>query len=68
MKTTIDIPDSVLKEVLANTGAKTKRQAILTAVSEYNKRRRLARLAERLGSFEGFISNEELEKLRETAA
>ncbi len=67
MKTTIDIPSDMLREVLANTGAKTKREAILTAVNEFNRRRRLSKLADRLGSFEGFISNDELAKLREDA-
>ena len=64
MKTTLDIPDEMLREVLRNTGAKTKREAILTAVDEFNRRRRLAHLTMRFGSFEGFISNDELAKLR----
>ncbi len=64
MKTTIDIPDEALREVLENTGAKTKRGAILTAVNEFNRRRRLAKLTARFGTFEGFISNDELAKLR----
>ena len=65
MKTTIDIPEEALREVLRNTGAKTKREAVLTALNEFNRRRRLAQLAKRFGSFEGFISNEELAKLRQ---
>ena len=64
MKTTIDIPDDVLEEVIRLTGAKTKREAVLTAINEFNRRRRLTRLAKRFGSFEGFISNEELRRLR----
>lgn len=67
MKTTVDIPDKVLREVIRNTGAKTKREAILTAIEEFNQRRRLAKLAARFGSFDGFISNEELARLREDA-
>lgn len=46
------------------TGAKTKREAVVTAIEEFNRRRRLARLAEELGSFEEFLSREELERLR----
>lgn len=65
MKTTIDIPNDALREVLRNTGAKTKREAVLTAIDEFNRRRRLAKLAGRFGSFEGFVSNDELERLRE---
>ena len=48
MKTTIDIPEKDLKEVMKNTGAKTKREAIVTAVQKFNKRKRLEVLAERL--------------------
>jgi Arc/MetJ family transcription regulator len=65
MKTTIDIPDDALREVLRNTGAKTKREAVLTAIEEFNRRRRLAKLSSRFGSFERFMSNDELERLRE---
>ena len=65
MKTTIDIPDDTLREVLKNTGAKTKRAAILTAIDEFNRRRRLAKLTAQFGTFEGFISNDELAKLRQ---
>ena len=32
---------------------------------EFNRRRRLSKLADRFGSFDGFISNDELAKLRE---
>ena len=66
MKTTIDIPDGMLREVIRNTGAKTKRQAVLTAIDEYNRRRRLSKLADRFGTFDNFISNDELSKLRDS--
>ena len=39
-------------------------RAVVIAMDEYNRRRRLARLAEKLGTFDGFISREELEDLR----
>ena len=66
MKTTIDIPEKALREALRHTGAKTKRDAIVTAVEEFNRRRRLKELAERLhGSCPGFMSQEELRRMRE---
>ena len=66
MKTTIDIPDKALKEAIRHTGAKTKRDAIVTAVEEFNRRRRLEELAERLhGSCPGFMSQEDLRRMRE---
>lgn len=64
MKTTVDIPREALEEAIRHTGAKTKREAVVTAIDELNRRRRLARLAQELGSFEGFLSREELDRLR----
>ena len=64
MKTTIDIPRDELEEAMRNAGASTKREAVLTAIAEFNRRRRLAHLAERFGTFERFLSHEELHRLR----
>ncbi len=64
MKTTIDIPDDELRELLKNTRAKTKKEAILQAVREYNRRQKLKRLADMLGTFEDIITQEELQKMR----
>lgn len=64
MKTTVDIPDEALEEAMRHAKAKTKREAVVLAIEEYNRRRRLARLAEDLGSFEGFPSREEVLTLR----
>jgi Arc/MetJ family transcription regulator len=66
MKTTIDIPEDALEEVLLHTRAKTKRDAVVTAISEFNRRRRLEKLAEQLGSFDNVMPLEELLRLRET--
>lgn len=49
---------------MRHTGAKTKREAMVVAIEELNRRRRLTRLAEELGSFEGFPSAEELHARR----
>jgi hypothetical protein len=66
MKTTIDIPDAALKELLKHTGAPTKRDAVVEAVNTFNKRRRLAALAKRLqGSMPNFMTQEELRQRRE---
>ena len=64
MKTTVDIPEEALEEAMRLTGAKTKREAVVTAVEEFNRRRRLARLAAELGTFEGFLAQEDLKRLR----
>jgi hypothetical protein len=66
VKTTIDIPDKSLREAIEHTGAKTKREAVVTAVDEFNRRRRLEEMAERLhGSCPDFMSQEDLKRMRQ---
>jgi Arc/MetJ family transcription regulator len=66
MKTTIDIPDKSLQEAIKHTGAKTKRDAVVTAVEEFNRRHRLEKMAERLhGSCPDFMSQEDLKRMRQ---
>ncbi len=66
MKTTIDIPEKILAETIKHTGAKTKRDAIVTAVSEFNRRNRLEELAERLqGSCPDFMTQADLRRMRQ---
>lgn len=65
MKTTIDIPNEALEEALRHTGARTKREAVVTAITDFNRRRRLERLVERFGTFRNFLTREELRRLRE---
>lgn len=66
MKTTIDIPESVLEEAIRHTRARTKREAILTAVERFNKLKRLEALNARLrGQFKDFMTPTDLESMRE---
>ena len=66
MKTTIDIPDKALKEAIKHTGAKTKRDAVVTAVEEFNRRRRLEDMAQRLhGSMPNFMTQQDLKTMRQ---
>jgi hypothetical protein len=66
MKTTVDIPTEELEEVIRHTHARTKRDAIVIAISDFNRRKRLEKLADQLGTFENVVSREELSQLRET--
>ena len=66
MKTSIDIPATMLKEAMEITGAKTKREAIVTAVADFNRRARMAALVRHLGTCDNLISPAELNDLRET--
>jgi Arc/MetJ family transcription regulator len=66
MKTTIDIPDAVLREAIRHTGAKTKREAVVSAVEAFNRRHRLEALAERLqGSCPDFMTQADLRRMRQ---
>ena len=49
---------------MKHTGAKTKREAVLAAIAEFNRRRRLGRLVDKLGTFEGMMTLEELRRQR----
>jgi Arc/MetJ family transcription regulator len=65
MKTTIDIPEDELKEAIKYTGAKTKRDAVVRAIKDFNRRHRLAELARMLGTFKDFMTQEDLKTMRE---
>jgi len=64
MKTTVDIPDLDLQDLLTFTKAATKKEAVLTAVREFNRRSRMRDLCRILGTFEDFMTPEELEEAR----
>jgi len=64
MKTTIDIPDDMLSDLMNWTSAETKREAVLRAIAEYNQRRRMAELTSTLGTFVEFMDREDLDVMR----
>ena len=62
MKTTIDIPEDSLAEAMRFAGAKTKREAVIVCVAEYNQRHRMADLVKCLGTFgDDFPTHKHLE-------
>ena len=65
MKTTINIPDDSLRDLMAFTKAGTKRAAVVQAVEDFNRRQRMARLTKYAGTFTGFITQEDLGRMRE---
>ena len=66
MKTSVDIPDDVLDATVRFTKAKTKREAIVTAMEDYVRRQRMAELRKYRGTFDDFLTVEELQQLRRT--
>jgi hypothetical protein len=64
MRTTVDIPDKELEDALRFTGAKTKREAIVRAIADFNRRRRMAELVRYLGTCRDLMTFEDLMQLR----
>jgi Ca2+-binding EF-hand superfamily protein len=62
MKTTVDIPENELRDAMRFTKAKTKREAVVRVLEEFNRRRRMAELIKYAGTFsDSFPTNEEIE-------
>ena len=51
MKTTVDIPENELKDAMRFTKAKTKREAVVRVLEEFNRRKRMAELVRHYGTF-----------------
>jgi hypothetical protein len=64
MKTTVDIPDKELEDAMRFTRARTKREAIVTAITEFNRRRRMAELVKKAGTCTDLMTVDELRQLR----
>jgi len=64
MKTTVDIPTDELEDAMRFTRARTKREAIVTAIVDFNRRRRMAELTRHAGSCPGLTTADELRRLR----
>jgi Arc/MetJ family transcription regulator len=63
-ETTINIPEVLLRETMQNAKTEIKRDAVLTAIDDYNRRCRLQTLADRAGKSDTFMSLEELLEMR----
>jgi Arc/MetJ family transcription regulator len=50
MKTTVDIPDQMMREAMRHAKADTKREAVLAAMDDFNRRHRQASLIRHLGT------------------
>ncbi len=65
MKTTVEIPDDELRDLVRFARAKTKRAAIVTAIADFNRRRRMAALIKHSGTFRSLLTNDEIEALED---
>ena len=66
MKTTVDIPDDLLMDAMKFTKATTKRDAVVTALADYNRRQRMTLLTKHLGTCSELITPDELKTMRES--
>lgn len=64
MKTTVDIPKNELEDAIRFTKAKTKREAIVGAVADFNHRMRMAELVQYAGTCPDLITPQELQAAR----
>ncbi len=60
MKTTIDIPEKALADAMRYTGAKTKREAVVKALEEFNRRHMVEKLIASFGTLD-FGTNDQIE-------
>jgi Arc/MetJ family transcription regulator len=60
MKTTIDIPDAALADAMRFTGAKTKREAVVKALEEYNRQQLVKEVVASFGTWD-IATNDEIE-------
>ncbi len=65
MKTTIDIPDDVLADVMKLTKSATKRDAVVGGLREYIRRQKVDELIKMLGTSDTFMTHEELMEMRQ---
>ena len=64
-RTTMEIDDELLAEAMELTGAKSKRDAVNSALREFIRRRTLDRFREELGTFDLDLDLEQLRRMRE---
>ncbi len=64
MRTTIDINESLIQQVMKLAHVPTKKAAISLSLEAFIRQKRLERLANRLGKGEFCLSQEDLKKMR----
>lgn len=64
MKTTVDIPEDELSDAMRFTGAKTKRDAVVAAIRDFNRRRRTAELVRHAGTCDSLLTAAHLQSQR----
>lgn len=64
MRTLVDIQGELMEDLLKETRAKTKKEAIITAIKAYLNLKRRERLASLVGNYDFGYTAEDLERMR----
>lgn len=65
MRTTIDIENDLIHEVMKKAGVKTKKDAIVTALKDYLRYKKIEELKGLIGNYEDFdLTLDDLKKMR----
>jgi Arc/MetJ family transcription regulator len=65
MRTTIDIENDLIHEVMKKAGVKTKKDAIVTALKDYLRYKKIEELKGLIGNYEDFdLTLNDLKKMR----
>ncbi len=66
MRTTIDINEDLINEVMKKAGVKTKKEAIVTAMKDYLRFKKIEELKELVGNYDAFdLTLSDLKKMRD---
>lgn len=63
MRTTLDLPEDLLRDLQGVTGAPTRREAVIVALEDYIRRQRLKRVAAAAGQLDFDVDPRELRAL-----
>jgi len=64
MRTLIDIQGELMEDLLKETKAKTKKEAVITAIETYLNLKRRERLASLVGNYDFGYTAQDLERMR----
>jgi Arc/MetJ family transcription regulator len=65
MRTTIDVENDLIHEVMKKAGVKTKKDAIVTALRDYLRYKKIEELKGLIGNYEDFdLTLDDLKKMR----
>jgi len=64
MRTLIDIEGELMEDLLKETKAKTKKEAVITAIETYLNLKRRERLASLIGNYDFGYTTQDLERMR----